>query len=110
MIVRTWRGATRIADADAYVDFLRRTGHAAYRQTSGNLGGMTLRRILDDRAEFVVVSFWRDLDAVKRFAGETYERAVFYSEDEEFLIARDEHTDHYEVMELELPAVPGRLA
>jgi heme-degrading monooxygenase HmoA len=71
---------------------------------------MTLRRLLDDRAEFVVVSFWRDLDAVKRFAGESYERAVFYSEDAEFLIARDEHTDHYEVMELELSTALGTLA
>jgi hypothetical protein len=37
------------------------------------------------------------LDAVKAFAGHDYETAVFYPEDERFLVERDEKCAHYEV-------------
>ena len=30
MIVRTWRGATRVADAEAYVEYLLATGIPEY--------------------------------------------------------------------------------
>jgi hypothetical protein len=32
MIVRIWRGATRAEDADAYAEYLRRTGVKEYRE------------------------------------------------------------------------------
>ncbi len=97
MIARLWRGATRAADADAYVDYLRETGLAEYRATSGNKGAWVLWRVLGDRAEFVTLSLWESRDAIRRFAGDDIERAVFYPEDERFLVDRDLTVDHYEV-------------
>ena len=38
MIARTWAGATRAADADAYLDYLHATGFAEYQATPGNRG------------------------------------------------------------------------
>ena len=97
MIARTWAGATRAADADAYLDYLHATGLAAYRATPGNRGVLTLRRIEGGRAEFLLLSLWDSEDAIRRFAGDDIGRAVFYPEDERFLVARDEHVNHYEV-------------
>jgi heme-degrading monooxygenase HmoA len=97
MIARTWEGATRAADADAYLSYLHATGFAGFRATPGNRGVLALRRIKDDRAEFLLVSLWDSDDAIRRFAGEDIGRAVFYPEDERFLVARDEHVNHYEV-------------
>jgi hypothetical protein len=37
------------------------------------------------------------MDAVKAFAGDDPERAVFYPEDDRFLIERDLTVAHYEV-------------
>jgi heme-degrading monooxygenase HmoA len=99
MIARTWRGAVRAEDADTYLDILRATGLAAFRATPGNRGFTTLRRIVGDRAEFLLVSFWDSMDAVRAFAGREPERAVFYPEDEAYLIERDLHVDHYEVVD-----------
>jgi heme-degrading monooxygenase HmoA len=97
MIARTWRGATRAEDAEAYVEYLRRTGFAAFRETHGNCGALGLRRIVDGRTEFMVVSFWESEEAIRRFAGDRLDRAVFYPQDEQFLIERDEQVVHYEV-------------
>jgi len=97
MIARTWAGATRAADADAYLEYLHATGFAEYRATPGNRGVLALRRMTGDRAEFLLVTLWDSEEAVRRFAGEDIGRAVFYPEDERFLVARDEHVDHYQV-------------
>ena len=56
-----------------------------------------LRRVVDDRAEFTVLSFWDDEAAIRRFAGDDPGRAVFYPADEAFLVDRDMHVDHWEV-------------
>jgi hypothetical protein len=41
------------------------------------------------------------MDAVRRFAGDDPERAVFYPEDDRYLVARDEHVTHYEVVDIQ---------
>ena len=53
-------------------------------------------RRVDDRAEFVTLSFWESRDAIVGFAGEDIERAVFYPEDDRFLVSRESHVEHYE--------------
>ncbi len=98
MIARTWAGATRAADADAYLEYLHATGLAAYRATPGNRGALALRRITGERAEFLLLTLWESEEAIRRFAGDDIDRAVFYPEDERFLIARDEHVTHYDVL------------
>jgi heme-degrading monooxygenase HmoA len=97
MIARTWKGAVRRGDGDAYASYMRETGLAAYKGTPGNRGAWMLRRDLDDRTEFVMFTLWDSLDAVKAFAGEDYETAIFYPEDERFLIERELRATHYEV-------------
>lgn len=98
MIARTWRGATKAEDADAYREYLEQTGLGAYRAAPGNRGALSLRRVAGDRAEFLLISFWESEEAIRGFAGDDVNRAVFYPEDERFLVAKDEHVDHYEVV------------
>jgi heme-degrading monooxygenase HmoA len=103
VIARTWRGSTRPADADRYIDYMQETGFKEILETHGNLGVIALRRPIDDRVEFLFVSFWESIDAVRRFAGEDYRWAVFYPEDDAYLIDRDLHVDHHEVVTGEVP-------
>jgi heme-degrading monooxygenase HmoA len=98
MIARTWRGATKAEDAETYLGYLHRTGFAEYRSTPGNRGVLGLRRIVEDRAEFLLLSLWDSEDAIRRFAGDDIEKAVYYPEDERFLVERDERVSHYEVV------------
>jgi heme-degrading monooxygenase HmoA len=95
MIARLWRGATRLADAQAYVAYLERTGLAEYRATPGNAGAWVLWRATGDEAEFITLSFWESEEAIRRFAGEEISRAVFYPEDERYLIRRELAVEHY---------------
>jgi heme-degrading monooxygenase HmoA len=97
MVGRIWRGAVRPGDADEYAQYIVNTGVAGYRQTAGNLGVTMLRRELDDRVEFLILTLWESLEAVKAFAGEDYEKAVYYPEDDRYLIERDERTSHWQV-------------
>ena len=97
MLARIWRGATRAADADAYVGYLRKTGLPEYQATEGNRGAWVLWRVVDDRAEFITLSFWESRDAISRFAGDDIERAVFYPEDDRFLVDRGPTVEDYEV-------------
>ncbi|MDQ3618876.1 MAG: hypothetical protein M3391_01960 [Actinomycetota bacterium] len=103
VIVRTWRGATRPEDVDRYVDYMKLTGLKQYRETEGNLGAMMLLRPLTDAVEVLIISLWDSLDAVRRFAGDDYEQAVFYPEDDDFLVDRDLHVTHHEVAAARLP-------
>lgn len=99
MIARTWRGVTRAEDVESYLEYLRQTGLSEYEATEGNRGVMTLCRVDGERAEFLLVSFWESMESVAAFAGERPERAVFYPEDDRFLVERDRTVDHYELLD-----------
>ena len=97
MIARIWHGTVAQSDGDTYVQYMHHTGIAGYASTEGNRGVWMLRRDIDDQTEFVMFTLWDSLDAVKAFAGEEYETAVFYPEDDRYLVERDLTSTHYEV-------------
>jgi len=98
MIVRRWRGAVARGDAEAYVAYVDETGIAAYAATPGNRGAWLLRRELDGGlTEIVTLSQWESMDAIRAFAGAEVERAVFYPEDDRWLVERDARVTHHEV-------------
>jgi heme-degrading monooxygenase HmoA len=96
MIARIWKGAVRAEDGDEYAAYIRDTGLAGYMKTPGNRGAWMLRREVGDRTEFLTFTLWESLDAVKAFAGEDYETAVYYPEDDRWLVERDEKCAHYQ--------------
>src|SRR3954471_16672528 len=96
MIARVWRGVVKSADGDEYEAYIEATGFAAYGETPGNRGAWMLRRDTGDVTEFITYSLWDSVEAVKAFAGEDYEVAVYYPEDERFLVERDDTVAHYE--------------
>lgn len=102
MIMRTWTGAVRKADADDYLQHQAGTGVRDYRETAGNLGVLVLRRDRDELVEVTTVSLWESMAAVRAFAGEDPERARFYPGDDDLLAEKDLHASHYEVVTLDL--------
>ena len=85
-------------DADAYVEYIVNTGMAEYRATPGNQGAWMLRRDDGDRSEIMTFSLWDSRDSIRAFAGEDIDQAVFYPEDDRFLIERDPTVRHYDVV------------
>ncbi len=97
MIARIWRGVVRAEDADEYAAYVQETGIEGYQQTPGNQGAWLLRRPVGDREEIVTLSFWDSLQSIEAFAGDDIEKAVYYPEDDRYLLERDLRVVHYQV-------------
>jgi heme-degrading monooxygenase HmoA len=95
MIARIWRGWTLREDADAYVEYLQQTGAPASLGTPGNRGFTILHRPDGEREEFLTISLWDSLEVVRGFAGDDIEKAVFYPEDDAFLVDREWTAAHF---------------
>jgi heme-degrading monooxygenase HmoA len=72
-------------------------GSRATSATPGNRGAWLLWRIEGDRAEFITMSLWESRAPIEAFAGQDIDKAVFYPDDEQFLIERDLTVQHYEI-------------
>jgi heme-degrading monooxygenase HmoA len=97
MIARVWAGAVKRDDGDAYADYMSATGIPGYRNTPGNVGAFMLRREASGLCEFVMLSLWESMSSIEAFTGEQPDKAVFYPEDDRFLVQRDLTVRHYEV-------------
>jgi heme-degrading monooxygenase HmoA len=97
VIMRIWRGWTRPEDAEEYADYIVGTGLAEYLATPGNRGAYLVSRADGDRREFLTISLWDNRDAIVDFAGHEIDRAVFYPEDDRYLIDREDTAQHFEV-------------
>jgi len=98
MIVRMWRGKVRKDLKSEYVAYLNQTGLADYGKVEGNQGVYLLCRDVEDNVEFVTMTFWTSVAAIKKFAGEDYEKARYYPEDQKYLLNFSETAEHFEVL------------
>jgi antibiotic biosynthesis monooxygenase (ABM) superfamily enzyme len=97
VIARVWRGVTRAEDAEEYARYVEESGLKAARAIPGNRGTLVLRRVDGDRAEFETVLLFDSLDDIHAFAGDDIDVAVFYPEDDRYLIEREPIVRHFEV-------------
>jgi antibiotic biosynthesis monooxygenase (ABM) superfamily enzyme len=98
MITRIWHGRTRAARAREYLEILKVSGVAEYVSTPGNISAKILYRTDGDMCDFYTISEWTDLESIRKFAGEDYEKAKYYPEDEEFLQEFEEKVLHFETI------------
>ena len=106
MIVRMWRGETASGKAGAYAQLMLDRAIPDYRTVPGNLAAWCLRRDRGAVVEFLMLTLWRDMEAIRAFAGADVATARYYDFDPEFLIEMTEEVEHFERLE---PAVPTGL-
>jgi hypothetical protein len=97
LIARVWRGATLAEDGDAYARYLEETGMRGARALSGSRGTLVLRRVRAGYAEFETILLFESMNDVRAFAGDEHEAAVFFPEDDRYLVERELEVRHYEV-------------
>ena len=69
-----------------------------YAAIAGNLGAqMWTRDVGEGCTEVVTVSWWESRTAIEGFAGSDIDIAVFYPEDDGYLVDRETTVRHYEV-------------
>ena len=99
MIARKWHGMVPSEKAEDYHAFLLKTGLKDYAAVEGNRGVFLFKRTEGNITHFDTLTFWDDIEAIKRFAGNDYEKARYYTEDKDYLSEFEEFVTHYEVME-----------
>ena len=99
MIARIWHGILkRKSDTDEFADYVMQTGVKGVQATEGNRGVYVLKHVDEERAEFLFISLWESFDAIRRFAGEDVEKAVYHPKDKEFLLELEPKVKHFEVL------------
>jgi heme-degrading monooxygenase HmoA len=98
MIVRMWHGRVPADKEPAYRQFLNERAIPDYRAVAGNLSVHILERREQDVTHFITLTFWRDMEAIKDFAGADLELAKYYPEDNGFLLEFEPRVIHYEVV------------
>jgi|SRR5919197_3244404 heme-degrading monooxygenase HmoA len=97
MIARVWHGWTTPDNAAAYEDLLGTTILPGIDGIRGFRGAELFRRDLEDEVEFMTVTRFDSLDAVREFAGEDYELAVISDEAHRLLSRFDERVALYQL-------------
>jgi heme-degrading monooxygenase HmoA len=97
MIVRTWRCQATAEQADAYARYLTGTVFASVERIAGHRGAYLLRREVEGQVEFLAVTFWDSVEAIKEYAGETIDTAVVKPEAQALLSDFDTFVRHYAI-------------
>ena len=98
MIVRNWHGRVPAALSARYLALMREVALPDYKATPGNLGAWCLTRTEGEVTHFEMLTFWTDLEAVKRFAGQDFDQAKYYAFDGDFLLEQEPYVRHYEAV------------
>jgi heme-degrading monooxygenase HmoA len=93
-----WHGRVPAAKAGAYREFLKARAIPDYQSVEGNLSVHILEQSEGAVTHFITLTFWKDMDSIKAFAGENVATAKYYPEDKDFLLEFEPEVVHYEVV------------
>jgi heme-degrading monooxygenase HmoA len=99
MVVRSWRGVAKRDQADAYVRHLQNDTFPLLARIPGFVTAAIWHRDVPIGVEFVIVTHWESIDAIRRFAGEPVDTAVVPPEVRAMMLTCDERVAHYEVVD-----------
>ncbi len=96
-VARMWHGRVPDARAAEYEQYLRREGLTKLEAIPGNLGVDLFTRSRDGVTEFIVISYWHNLDEIHAYAGADIEKTHNLPRDHEFLLELEPNVRHFEV-------------
>ena len=99
MISRHWRGVARASEAEHYVRHLQREIFPKFTRISGFVSASILRRPIAAGVEFVIVTTWQSMDAVRQFSGDAGDAAVVPPVVQAMMVEYDRTVAHYEVVD-----------
>ena len=99
MISRQWRGLAKASRAGDYIEHLRKETFPRLRRIAGFVDASILQRNADPGVEFLIVTRWTSLAAIRKFAGNDPVTAVVPAEVQEMMIEYDRKVRHYEIVD-----------
>jgi len=98
MIERHWKGIAHFKEADNYIKHLTLETFPHLATIQGFVRSSILNRETGEGVEFLIVTVWQSLDAIKQFAGEQAEIAVVPPTVQNMMVSYDPHVSHYSVV------------
>jgi heme-degrading monooxygenase HmoA len=99
MISRSWRGLAKAQESDAYIQHLQNDTFPRLALIPGFVSASILRRPMPTGIEFVIVTTWRTMDAIRQFAGDLADMAVVPPAVQEMMVEYDAHVTHHEIVD-----------
>jgi heme-degrading monooxygenase HmoA len=96
VIARIWHGWTKPENADGYERLLKSTILPSIHRVKGYQGAHLLRRDAGSEIEFITITMWDSMEAVREFAGPDRAHAVVPAEAQKLLARFDDASVHYE--------------
>ena len=97
MVARIWHGHTSADKAEEYRQYLFDVGVKKIASLPGNRGVQMMVSKSPEQAEFMVVSYWDSIDAIKGYAGADYTKVHDLPRDKDFLIDREPLVRHFDL-------------
>jgi hypothetical protein len=100
MIARIWHGYTTFDNSQIYEQLLKNEIFPALenKKVKGYRKINLLKRPLKDEVEFITIMIFDNLQAVKDFTGEEYEKSYVPDKAKKVLFRHDEFVQHYEII------------
>jgi heme-degrading monooxygenase HmoA len=98
-ISRHWKGVAKPEEADHYIHHLRSDTFPKLASIEGFIKASILRRPLGQGTEFLIVTTWRSIEAIHKFAGESATTAVVPPSVRAMMVDYDREVAHYEIVE-----------
>jgi GNAT superfamily N-acetyltransferase/heme-degrading monooxygenase HmoA len=97
MIARHWKGVAKREDTERYIHHLRTDTFPQLGRIEGFIDASILKRAVDQGVEFLIVTRWKSIDAIKQFAGESPAAAVVPPVVHAMMVEYDPFVTHYEI-------------
>lgn len=102
MISRHWKGVARTGEEGNYIAHLQNETFPHLSQIDGFISASILRRESQKGTEFLIVTNWQSIEAIRQFAGDAALVAVVPDVVQAMMIEYDKEVAHYEVVDSRL--------
>jgi heme-degrading monooxygenase HmoA len=97
MVSRHWTGLVKKERANDYILHLQNETFKKIEMIPGFVSAKILQRELESGIEFLIITDWESIEAIKQFAGEHYQIAVIPQIAKEMMVRFDDEAKHYEI-------------
>ncbi|MBS1915455.1 MAG: antibiotic biosynthesis monooxygenase [Bacteroidetes bacterium] len=99
MIARIWHGYTTKQNATVYEDLLKEEifKSIANKKMTGYKGIQLLKKEKEDECEFITIMWFENIENVKQFMGDEYEKAYVLPQAQKLLKKYDAYSAHYDL-------------
>ena len=97
MIERHWKAVAKRERAKEYIAHLQTETFQQIAVIPGFVSAKILERDIQEGVEFLIITKWQDIDAIKQFAGSNIEIAVVPELVQGIMLKYDKIVSHYKI-------------